>query len=145
MSEHQNKDEGRRVKADSDTLVSPAVKRNGAEDLREIGERAKVACKSYEDDVKAIQSYADNFTDKSLERFERAKELLRLTIFDRNGRMDLLKKYCLDDVKVTKQVYEYALKNQKVLYRDFFNIREIPLAISEPSPRVGVLKQEVLF
>jgi DEAD/DEAH box helicase domain-containing protein len=66
-------------------------------------------------------------------------------LYYRNGRMDLLKKYCLDDVKVTKQVYEYALKNQKVLYRDFFNIREIPLAISEPSPRVGVLKQEVLF
>ena len=66
-------------------------------------------------------------------------------LYYRNGRMDLLKKYCLDDVKVTKQVYEYALKNQKVLYRDFFNIREIPLTLSEPQPRVGVLKQEVLF
>ncbi len=66
-------------------------------------------------------------------------------LYYRSGRMDLLKKYCLDDVKVTKQVYEYALKNQKVLYRDFFNIREIPLSVSEPQPRIGVLRQEVLF
>lgn len=66
-------------------------------------------------------------------------------LYYKNGRMDLLKKYCLDDVKVTRLVYEYALKNQKVLYRDFFNIREIPLVLNEPQSRVGVLKQEVLF
>lgn len=66
-------------------------------------------------------------------------------LYYKSGRMDLLKKYCLDDVKVTRQVYEYALKNQKVLYRDFFNVKEIPLAVSEPKPRVGVLHQSALF
>lgn len=66
-------------------------------------------------------------------------------LYYKNGRMDLLKKYCLDDVKVTRQVYEYAIKHQKVLYRDFFNIKEIPLALTEPKPRVGVLHQEALF
>jgi DEAD/DEAH box helicase domain-containing protein len=66
-------------------------------------------------------------------------------LYWRNGRLDLLKKYCLDDVKVTRQVYEYALKNQKLLYRDFFKIREIPLAVAEPQARVGVQKQEALF
>jgi DEAD/DEAH box helicase domain-containing protein len=66
-------------------------------------------------------------------------------LYWRNDRLDLLKKYCLDDVKITKQVYEYALKNQKLLYRDFFKIREIPLACSEPQVRVGVLQQTVLF
>lgn len=66
-------------------------------------------------------------------------------LYYRNGRMDLLKKYCLDDVKITRQVYEYALKNQKLLYRDFFKIREIPLVCVEPEPRVGVRHQAVLF
>lgn len=66
-------------------------------------------------------------------------------LYFQNGRMDLLKKYCTDDVKITKQIYDYALKNQKVLYKDFFNTKEIPLKISEPQPRVGVLTQSALF
>jgi DEAD/DEAH box helicase domain-containing protein len=66
-------------------------------------------------------------------------------LYYRNGRMDLLKKYCLDDVKVTRLVYEYALKNQKLLYRDFFKIKEIPLMCAEPQSRIGVQHQPVLF
>lgn len=70
---------------------------------------------------------------------------MQALLYYRNGRMDLLKKYCLDDVKVTKQIYEYALRNQKILYRDYFNVREIPMVCLEPHNRVGVLRQEVLF
>ncbi len=70
---------------------------------------------------------------------------LEAIMYYKNGRMDLLKKYCLDDVKVTKQIYDYALKNQKVLYRDFFKTKEIALKISEPKARVGVLHQAALF
>ncbi len=66
-------------------------------------------------------------------------------MYFRNGRMDLLKKYCLDDVKITKQIYDYALKNGKVLYQDFFNIKEIPLAIKEATPRAKVIHQPALF
>ncbi len=66
-------------------------------------------------------------------------------MFWKNGRLDLLKKYCLDDVKVTKMVYDYALTNQKLLYRDFFKMKEIKLKINEPDPRVGVMHQSVLF
>ncbi len=70
---------------------------------------------------------------------------LEAILYYRNNRMDLLKKYCLDDVKVTKMVYEYALKNQKLLYRDYFSIKQVPLICEEPVSRVGVLRQEVLF
>lgn len=70
---------------------------------------------------------------------------LEALLYYRNGRMDLLKKYCLDDVRVTKQVYDYALKNQKLLYRDYFSVREMPITCLEPHSRTGVLKQEVLF
>ncbi len=66
-------------------------------------------------------------------------------MYYKNGRMDLLKKYCLDDVKITKQIYDYALKNQKVLYKDFFKTKEIPLKIAEAVPRVGVKHQASLF
>lgn len=70
---------------------------------------------------------------------------LEALLYYRNGRMDLLKKYCLDDVKVTKEVYDYVLKNQKLLYRDYFNIREVAIECKDPVGRVGVLHQSVLF
>ncbi len=63
----------------------------------------------------------------------------------KNGRWSDLEKYCLDDVKVTKQIYDYALANRKLLYRDFFKIKEILLKISEPQQRVGVKHQAALF
>jgi DEAD/DEAH box helicase domain-containing protein len=70
---------------------------------------------------------------------------LEALLYYKNGKMDQLKKYCLDDVKVTKQVYDYALVNQKLLYRDYFSIKEIPFVCSEPVSRQGVQIQEVLF
>ena len=70
---------------------------------------------------------------------------LEAILYYRNGRMDLLRKYCLDDVRVTKEVYDYALKNQKILYRDYFNVRELALTCREPAGRMGVMHQAVLF
>ncbi|MBI5530856.1 MAG: ribonuclease H-like domain-containing protein [Candidatus Doudnabacteria bacterium] len=70
---------------------------------------------------------------------------LEAILYYKNGRLDLLKKYCLDDVKITKQVYDYAMKNGKVLYKDFFKTKEIPLKLSEAIPRVGVMHQAPLF
>ncbi len=70
---------------------------------------------------------------------------LEAILYYQNGRMDLLKKYCTDDVKITKQVYDYALKNGKLLYKDFFKTKEIPLKFLEALPRVGVRTQTALF
>jgi DEAD/DEAH box helicase domain-containing protein len=70
---------------------------------------------------------------------------LEALLYYKNGRMDLLKKYCLDDVRVTKEVYDYALKHQKIMYRDYFSVREMPLICKEPANRAGVFRQEVLF
>lgn len=63
----------------------------------------------------------------------------------REGRLDELKQYCLDDVRLTRQIYEYAMLNHKLLYRDFFSIRDIPLQFAEPEARVGVHSQAALF
>jgi len=61
------------------------------------------------------------------------------------GRIEELKKYCLDDVKITREIYEYAMENRKLMYRDFFTVKDIPLELSEPAPRVGVQHQSALF
>ena len=34
----------------------------------------------------------------------------------KEGRMDELKKYCFDDVRITREVYEYGLKHKKILF-----------------------------
>lgn len=48
----------------------------------------------------------------------------------REGKIDLIKKYCEQDVRVTKDVFEYALKNSHVKYKDGGRKKEIPLDIS---------------
>lgn len=39
----------------------------------------------------------------------------------KEGNIDDIRKYCLQDVKVTKEVYEYALLNGKLKYKDKYN------------------------
>ena len=48
----------------------------------------------------------------------------------REGDIALIKKYCKQDVKVTKEIFEYALANQKVFYKDGVKKREIILNTS---------------
>jgi DEAD/DEAH box helicase domain-containing protein len=48
----------------------------------------------------------------------------------KKGEYEKVKKYCIEDVKITKEIYEYALKNGKVHYLDFGEKRDIPLDTS---------------
>lgn len=63
----------------------------------------------------------------------------------KTGQMEELKRYCLNDVKLTKDIYDYGQKYGKLLYRDFFETREIPVKFPEPLPRINILKQTSLF
>jgi DEAD/DEAH box helicase domain-containing protein len=45
----------------------------------------------------------------------------------KNGEIEKLIKYCIDDVKVTKEVYDYALKNGHLKYKDGQTVKEIKL------------------
>ncbi|HEV8677637.1 MAG TPA: ribonuclease H-like domain-containing protein [Candidatus Paceibacterota bacterium] len=46
------------------------------------------------------------------------------------GKKDEVMKYCLDDVKLTNEIYEYAKKNGSLKYKDYEGIREIKLDTS---------------
>jgi len=48
----------------------------------------------------------------------------------KNGEIDKIIKYCTDDVKITKELYEYALKHKKLKYPEGTTIREIKLDTS---------------
>ena len=45
----------------------------------------------------------------------------------RKGEIDKIIKYCLEDVKITKEIYEYALLNKKLKYKEGEQIIEFPI------------------
>lgn len=45
----------------------------------------------------------------------------------RQGQWDKLKKYCLSDVKITKELYEFGKKNKKLYFQTNKGIEEIPV------------------
>lgn len=45
----------------------------------------------------------------------------------KNGEIEKLIKYCIDDVKITKEVYDYAMKNGILKYKDGLAIKDIKL------------------
>lgn len=45
----------------------------------------------------------------------------------KNGEIDKIIKYCIDDVKITKEIYEYAMKNGVLKYKDGLVLKDIKL------------------
>lgn len=45
--------------------------------------------------------------------------------------VEKVKKYCLDDVRITKDLYEYALKEGKLFFKEGPNLNEVKLDTSE--------------
>ncbi len=48
----------------------------------------------------------------------------------KEGKVDEIRKYCLQDVKVTKNLYEYILANKKLMYRDGPDVKELAIDIT---------------
>lgn len=51
-------------------------------------------------------------------------------IWWKQGEIDKIKKYCIDDVRITKEVYEYALKNGKIIFKEGPKLNEVKLDTS---------------
>lgn len=47
------------------------------------------------------------------------------------GEIDKVRQYCIDDVRLTKELYDYALQKGHIKYRDYGGIREVPLNTAE--------------
>lgn len=45
----------------------------------------------------------------------------------KEGDIESLKKYCLQDVKVTKDIYEYGVKNQEILFKALWRKYKVPV------------------
>ncbi|MDP4001240.1 MAG: ribonuclease H-like domain-containing protein [bacterium] len=86
----------------------------------------------------------DNLAQMTLGVGKSGDGLQALSLY-KAGRIDELKKYCLQDVKITKELYDYVLKYNKLIYKDYFETKEIAISFSEPAPRKVPSKQTSLF
>lgn len=53
------------------------------------------------------------------------------SIWWKEGKIDKLRAYCLEDVKITKEIYDYAMENGVLKYRDGDKIKDIKLDTSQ--------------
>ena len=61
----------------------------------------------------------------------------------KNGEIEKIRKYCIDDVRITKDVYEYALKNKKLMFKEGPFIKEIKLDTKHWEPADEVKTQSL--
>jgi DEAD/DEAH box helicase domain-containing protein len=47
-----------------------------------------------------------------------------------NGEVEKVRKYCIEDVRITRELYEYALKNNSLKYKDLNSKREVSIDTS---------------
>lgn len=45
----------------------------------------------------------------------------------REGKTDLVREYCIEDVRLTRELYDYAMQHHKLKYKDLREIRDIKL------------------
>lgn len=48
----------------------------------------------------------------------------------RNGEIEKVRQYCIQDVRITKEIYDYALAHGHLKYKDFDGVKEIKLDTS---------------
>ena len=48
----------------------------------------------------------------------------------KEGKQDKVREYCIDDVRLTRELYDYAIKHGKLKYKDLRDIRDIKLDTS---------------
>lgn len=48
----------------------------------------------------------------------------------KNGEIEKLISYCINDVKMTKEIYDYALANGKIKYKEFGTLKDLKLNTS---------------
>ncbi len=61
----------------------------------------------------------------------------------KSGDREKVREYCIDDVRITRAIYEYALKNGVLKYKDLRDIRDIKIDTSswsaEPEQKPAVM------
>ena len=57
----------------------------------------------------------------------------------REGKKDLVREYCIEDVRLTRELYDYAIKNGKLRFKDLSQKRDIKLDTSHWGERTSAM------
>ena len=68
----------------------------------------------------------DNLAEATLGKKKSGSGLDAVT-WCREGKVDLVRQYCIDDVRITRALYDYARKHKSLKYRDYDGLREIKI------------------
>lgn len=49
----------------------------------------------------------------------------------KEGQVERVREYCLEDVRITKEIFEYARTYKKLKYKDLGQVKEVPIDTSE--------------
>lgn len=79
--------------------------------------------------------YKLNDIAKATLQIEKSADGLQAMEWFKEGKLDLIKQYCEQDVKVTKEVYEFGSKN-KMLYYPTLTGEILPIAVNFDAPVV---------
>src|ERR1035437_11067147 len=55
---------------------------------------------------------------------------MKAGVWWREGKKDLVREYCIEDVRLTRELYDYALKHGVLKYKDLLDIRDIKIDTS---------------
>jgi DEAD/DEAH box helicase domain-containing protein len=58
----------------------------------------------------------------------------------REGKKDLVHKYCIEDVRLTRELYDYAMTHGKLKYKDLREKRDIKLDTSQWGQRTSTVR-----
>ncbi|OGG15161.1 hypothetical protein A2773_04705 [Candidatus Gottesmanbacteria bacterium RIFCSPHIGHO2_01_FULL_39_10] len=99
-----------------------------------IGDLSKIPTLDLLDQVHKILGFRlalDDLARATLGVKKSGHGLLAIDLY-RNNKIDELCQYCLSDVKITKELYEYGLKEKKLYFQDTHGKREIPVSWDIP-------------
>lgn len=87
----------------------------------------------------------DDVAEATLGESKSADGLQAITWW-KQGEIEKIRKYCVQDVKVTKNVYDYALTNEHIKYPEGSDIREVPLETDGwEEPNGGAMTHSMSF
>lgn len=89
------------------------------------------------DDIEKVRGHRaslDSVAGPTLKQHKTGSGADALILF-KEGRMDELKKYCLEDVRLTKEIFEYGCREGKILFTSSWDYKtyEIPVTWAQAS------------
>ncbi len=68
---------------------------------------------------------------------------LEAIVWWKNGEIEKIREYCLKDVKITKEIYEFAMKNNKIMFKEGPFVKEIKLDTKHWEPQEEIKTQSL--